>query len=321
MGGDEAIESARKSGHVRLRRADRGADRRRPLHDPRPFTAALLRLPALADDGDVRPGRARGRRRAQGRVEPRDGASGRHRPVPRSPNGGAAQKIVLEANPAGATCAIPAPVDAADKPIAKGLTGRKLPLVPRVEIIDGRGSAAAAARRSNAARSTCSTIPHDLAPNVLDGDKLKPAYAKRGIAHTRMLEPALNFTYFNLDDPVVGGYTPEKIALRRAMMLGYDHRRRDPRAAQWPGGAGDADRRRRGPRATTRSARRCSSTIPAAARALLDKLRLQGPRRRRLPRDARRQAADRREGVDAQRDRPRVSTSCGRRAWTRSASA
>jgi ABC-type transport system substrate-binding protein len=30
------------------------------------------------------------------------------------------------------------------------------------------------------------------------------------------------FTYFNLDDPVVGGYAPERVALRRAIGLGYD---------------------------------------------------------------------------------------------------
>jgi ABC-type transport system substrate-binding protein len=65
-------------------------------------------------------------------------------------------------------------------------------------------------------------LPGDLASNVLDGDRLKPAYAKRGITLARLLEPALNFTYFNLDDPVVGGMAPEKIALRRAMILGYD---------------------------------------------------------------------------------------------------
>ena len=38
----------------------------------------------------------------------------------------------------------------------------------------------------------------------------------------RQTEPSLSFTFFNLDDPVVGGYTPEKIALRRAMILGFD---------------------------------------------------------------------------------------------------
>jgi ABC-type oligopeptide transport system substrate-binding subunit len=36
-------------------------------------------------------------------------------------------------------------------------------------------------------------------------------------------DPALDLTYnfFNMEDPVVGGYTPEKIALRRAISLAY----------------------------------------------------------------------------------------------------
>ncbi|MEO8486379.1 MAG: ABC transporter substrate-binding protein [Betaproteobacteria bacterium] len=131
------------------------------------------------------------------------------------------QKIVLEANPLWRDLRYPAAVDAADRPIAAGLTGRKLPLVPRVEITIVEE---AQPRLLSFERGEIDMVdlPNDLAPNVLDGDVLKPAYAKRGIGHTRMLEPALNFTYFNLDDPTVGGYTPEKIALRRAMIMGYD---------------------------------------------------------------------------------------------------
>ena len=30
------------------------------------------------------------------------------------------------------------------------------------------------------------------------------------------------FAYFNMNDPVVGGYTPERIALRRALLMGYN---------------------------------------------------------------------------------------------------
>jgi oligopeptide transport system substrate-binding protein len=131
------------------------------------------------------------------------------------------QRVVLEANPNWRDVRYPAPVDAADKAVAAGLVGRKLPLVPRVEITMVEE---AQPRLLSFERGEIDLIdlPTDLAPNVLDGDVLKPAYAKRGIAHTRMLEPALNFTYFNLDDPVVGGYAPERIALRRAMILGYD---------------------------------------------------------------------------------------------------
>ena len=132
------------------------------------------------------------------------------------------QKIVLDANPNWRDARYPAAIEAADKPIAAGLTGRKLPLVPRVEIsiIEEPQPRLLSFERGEI---DMVDLPSELAPNVLDGNALKPAYAKRGIGHTRMLEPALTFTYFNLDDPVVGGYTPEKIALRRAIGMAYDN--------------------------------------------------------------------------------------------------
>ena len=131
------------------------------------------------------------------------------------------QKIVLEASPTWRDVVYPAPVTAADAVIAKGLTGRKLPFVPRVEIsiIEEAQPRVLAFEKGEL---DLLQIPSDLAPNLLDGDKLKPEYAKRNVVLHRELEPALAFTYFNLEDPVIGGYTPAKIALRRAMLLGYD---------------------------------------------------------------------------------------------------
>ena len=37
-----------------------------------------------------------------------------------------------------------------------------------------------------------------------------------------MINPDVVITYFNMDDPVVGGYSPERVALRRAISLGYN---------------------------------------------------------------------------------------------------
>ena len=36
------------------------------------------------------------------------------------------------------------------------------------------------------------------------------------------MAPTTWYTYFNMDHPVVGGYTPDKVALRRAIALGYN---------------------------------------------------------------------------------------------------
>jgi ABC-type transport system substrate-binding protein len=61
-----------------------------------------------------------------------------------------------------------------------------------------------------------------LAPNVLDGVKLKPEFAKKGVKLSRIIDPAIAYHYWNLQDPIVGGLTKEKIALRRAMAMAYN---------------------------------------------------------------------------------------------------
>jgi ABC-type oligopeptide transport system substrate-binding subunit len=57
---------------------------------------------------------------------------------------------------------------------------------------------------------------------VLYGSATKPEYARRGIVLYRDIAPTIGFFFFNLDHSLVGGYTPEKIALRRAISMGYD---------------------------------------------------------------------------------------------------
>jgi ABC-type transport system substrate-binding protein len=67
------------------------------------------------------------------------------------------------------------------------------------------------------------TVPSDLTSKVLDPDnKLKPEYAKQGIVLARGVQPAISYTYFNMEDPVVGGYTKDRIALRRAISMAYN---------------------------------------------------------------------------------------------------
>ena len=53
------------------------------------------------------------------------------------------------------------------------------------------------------------------APN----NKLAPNLAKRGIQMEQTPLPDFTLLSFNMEDPVVGGYTPEKVALRRAFGL------------------------------------------------------------------------------------------------------
>jgi len=133
------------------------------------------------------------------------------------------QKIVLEANPDYRDVRYPAPPpgDSVDAAIAKGLAGRALPLVGNVEISIIEESQPLALT-FDSGKLDLMYIPATMAPNFLDADRLKPALAKRGITLHRGIEPALEFFFFNMEDPVVGGYTPAKVALRRAVSMAYD---------------------------------------------------------------------------------------------------
>ncbi len=134
------------------------------------------------------------------------------------------QRVVLEANPHFRDVRYPAPgADPADAAIARGLTGRRLPLTPRVEvtIVEEAQPRLLSFRRGDL---DYVEVPTSISNTVLAGDRLLPELAQRGVRLHRTTDPALGFVFFNLDDPVVGGYTPERVALRRAITMARDRK-------------------------------------------------------------------------------------------------
>ena len=135
-----------------------------------------------------------------------------------------AQKIVLEANPGYREEAYPAPGAGSapgDLAIARGYVGQRLPLVGNVEI-SILEEAQPRLLSFDRGQLDILDLPSSLAGNVVKEGALKPEYVKKGIGLHRQVEPAISFFFFNLDDPVVGGYAPEKVALRRAISMAYD---------------------------------------------------------------------------------------------------
>jgi len=65
-------------------------------------------------------------------------------------------------------------------------------------------------------------VPESFITVAMPNGKVAPNLAKRGIRGLQQVNADVAFTYFNMEDPVVGGYTPEKVALRRAMALAMD---------------------------------------------------------------------------------------------------
>ena len=68
-------------------------------------------------------------------------------------------------------------------------------------------------------------VPRDLHERMFNGNTLKAEFAAKGIRHLRFMEPLLAFQYFNMQDPVVGGTSIEKNALRRAILMGHNKAR------------------------------------------------------------------------------------------------
>ena len=107
-----------------------------------------------------------------------------------------------------------------DKAIIAAYQGKEMPLIGNVEV--------SIVEEANPRLLTFKSgsldyefVGQDLIGNVVQNGKLTPEFADKGVTHQRALEPALSFDYFNMEDPVVGGYTPEKIALRRAIIMSY----------------------------------------------------------------------------------------------------
>ncbi|MET0732320.1 MAG: ABC transporter substrate-binding protein, partial [Casimicrobiaceae bacterium] len=130
-------------------------------------------------------------------------------------------RIVLEANPDYRLTTFPDTIDPAFAAYAVGMKGMKLPAVGRVElsIIEEELPELLAFEKGD---FDYALLGGSASKRLLQDGKLKPEHNARGIRHIRYAVPALLYTYFNLDDPVVGGNAQEKIALRRAIGLGFN---------------------------------------------------------------------------------------------------
>jgi len=133
------------------------------------------------------------------------------------------QQIVLEANPNFRDERFPQAVDAADRTRFAGLSGKKLPLVDRIEIsIMEESNPRMLAFEGRALDYV--NLPPEFADRALDAaNRLRPEYAARGVAMERLTQPSLQYAYFNMQDPVIGGYTKDKVALRRALVMAFDN--------------------------------------------------------------------------------------------------
>lgn len=135
-------------------------------------------------------------------------------------------KIVLERNPDFREEYVDVshadPNDSQDQEVVKYLAGRKVPLVDRVEIDVIEEPQPRFLAFLNREHDVLDNSPAEFINQIMPGGKLAPRMEKEGVKPQRAPQMETVFTYFNMTDPVVGGYTPEKVALRRAIVMAYN---------------------------------------------------------------------------------------------------
>ena len=138
-------------------------------------------------------------------------------------------KIVLEANPDYRIKIwdFQPGDDPLDKEIAAQMEGKRLPAIGNVEIsiMEETQSRWLAFEKGE---TDLEYQLWDVASTFMTADgKLRPVFVKRGIKLNRTVEPEITYTYFNMQEKIgdqpnpVGGYSLEKIALRRAIAMAY----------------------------------------------------------------------------------------------------
>ena len=141
-------------------------------------------------------------------------------------------KIVLEKNPNYRGFELDTryadPGDEWDRAAMDSLHGKRLPQIDRVEIYPIEDEQPRFLAYLNKEHDILDEMPFAFIHQVLPNGKLAPKLAKEGMHVFRELQPELTYYAFDLNmvaegrpNPV-GGYTPERVALRRAMVLAYD---------------------------------------------------------------------------------------------------
>jgi ABC-type transport system substrate-binding protein len=133
--------------------------------------------------------------------------------------------IVLERNPAYRERlweSNPAAGDAEAQAVATKLRGRRLPLLDRVEISIIEEQQPRWLSFLNRQHDYIDRVPNEFIQVAMPGGKVAPNLARQGVRGTITLVSDVTFTYFNMEDEVVGGLEPHKVALRRAIGLAVD---------------------------------------------------------------------------------------------------
>ncbi|MBC7622555.1 MAG: hypothetical protein H7232_04125 [Aeromicrobium sp.] len=112
--------------------------------------------------------------------------------------------------------------DPESKLVAARLAGKRLPIVDEVDLRFTTDSQPLWLSFLRGEIDTLDNIPVFFRPGAIPGGVLAPNLVKKGIRLQHYAYPGLWFLAFNMNDPVVGGVVPARVALRRAIGLAID---------------------------------------------------------------------------------------------------
>ncbi len=118
----------------------------------------------------------------------------------------------------------PAADDAEGQALLARFKDRRLPMVDRVEVAIIEEDQPRWLSFLNKEFNFIERVAPTYMTVAMPKGKMAPNLTKQGIRGYRRLASDIYYSVFNMDDPVVGGYTPEKVALRRAIALAIDVR-------------------------------------------------------------------------------------------------
>ena len=114
----------------------------------------------------------------------------------------------------------------ADDPLAQAavarLKGRKLPMIDRIEISIIEQPQPRWLAFVNHEMDLVEQIPEDFTNIAIPNNQLAPNLKAQGVYDVRYLRNDVTMSYFAMENPVVGGYSPAHVALRRAIALAVD---------------------------------------------------------------------------------------------------
>ncbi|WP_176646903.1 ABC transporter substrate-binding protein [Duganella sp. SG902] len=101
--------------------------------------------------------------------------------------------------------------------------GKRLPILDRIDIKIVEEYQSRVLGFLNGEFDFLEQLPESMKEMVLTDDaQLKPELARKGIVLAPFPVLQTYYMWMNMDDPLIGGYSKEKVALRRAIALGYN---------------------------------------------------------------------------------------------------